>query len=360
MSMDRRDFLKVAAGSGAVVAGLGLAACSGNDAGSGSTAGSAAAPASDYKVTMVTDMGGVNDQSFNQSAWEGLQQLKDDYGIEVSYTESKQESDYATNLDRAVDAGNNLVWGIGFAMAEAIMTAAQQNSDVSFAIVDNSWADDEYPDNLTGVMFRAQEPSFLVGYIAARTTKTGKVGFVGGIGSNIIDQFEWGYKAGVAYANAEKGTKVTVDTQYLESFTDAALGKATAQRMYTDGCDIVFHAAGNAGNGVIEAAGDADKLVIGVDQDQAHLDPDHVLTSAMKNVNNAVEEISKQAADGENIGGQTIELGMTDDAVGIPKDNPLMDKDVYDAAIALEDQIKSGDIVPPATEDDYKTYAASL
>ena len=154
---------------------------------------------------MVTDTGGVNDQSFNQSSWEGLQSFeKNNKGAKVSYLESKQESDYATNLDKVVDGGNKLIWGIGFAMSDAILNAAKSNPDVNYAIVDNSYGD-KTPANVTGVMFSAQEPSFMVGYIAGKTTKTNKVGFVGGIKSGIIDQFQYGYQAGVLYAAKELG-----------------------------------------------------------------------------------------------------------------------------------------------------------
>jgi basic membrane protein A len=146
-------------------------------------------------VCMVTDTGGVSDQSFNQSSWEGLQSFEKKSGAKVSYLESKQETDYATNLDKAVDADNKLIWGIGFAMADAVSNAAQANKDVSYAIVDNSYGD-KTPDNVTGVTFRAQEPSFIVGYIAARTTKADRVGFVGGIKSPIIDQFQYGQGMG--------------------------------------------------------------------------------------------------------------------------------------------------------------------
>jgi basic membrane protein A len=195
----------------AVTMAASVTACGSNAGTTSSAAASAAASSAaesnaestpakkDFKIAMVTDTGGVNDQSFNQSAWEGLQKLSADTKAAVKYSESKQESDYATNLDKAADDGNNLIWGIGFAMADAVVNSAKQNPDISYAIVDNSYGD-KTPSNVTGVMFRAQEPSFLVGYIAAKTTKTGKVGFVGGMTGNIIDQFEYGYKAGVAYA----------------------------------------------------------------------------------------------------------------------------------------------------------------
>lgn len=337
-------------------------ACSNGGAASSAAAGESSAATSaaktDFKVSMVTDTGGVNDQSFNQSSWEGLQQLKTDTGADVSYTESKQESDYATNLDKAVDDNNNLIWGIGFAMGDAILNSAKANPDVQFAIVDNAYS--ETPSNLTAVVFRAQEPSFLVGYIAAKTTKTNKVGYVGGIKSDVIDQFEYGYKAGVAYGAKEAGKQVEVVAQYAESFSDSAKGKAIASKMFSGGCDIVFHAAGNVGTGVIEAAKEAKKYAIGVDKDQAYLAPEYVLTSALKKVDKAIEEVSKDIMDGKKTGGTTISLGVAEDAAGIPEEHKLMGDDTYNAAIALQQQIKDKKLVPPANEADYKTFVEGL
>jgi len=356
----------------AVVMAASATACA-----SGTTASSAAAAASStaaaeskaeasstaaqkaFNVAMVTDTGGVNDQSFNQSAWEGLQQFGKDTGASVKYTESKQESDYATNLDKAADDNNSLIWGIGFAMADALTNAAKSNPDISYAIIDNSYGD-KTPSNVTGVMFRAQEPSFLVGYIAAKTTKTGKVGFVGGMTSGIIDQFEYGYKAGVAYGAKELGKKITVDAQYAESFSDSAKGKAIATKMYSDGCDIVFHAAGGVGVGVIAAAKEANKYAIGVDKDQSSLAPKNVLTSAMKLVSKAIELVSKDAKDGKEIGGTTYTYGLTEDAVGIPTEHTLMGDATYNAAVALEAKIKDKTITPPATKEDFAKFVAGL
>ncbi|WP_370873231.1 BMP family ABC transporter substrate-binding protein [Olsenella profusa] len=350
--MNRRTFVGSAAAAAALV---GLAGCGGSSSDSGSDS---SATSSSYKIEMVTDTGGVSDQSFNQSSWEGLQQLQQDKGWTVSYLESRQESDYKTNLDKAVDDGANLVWGIGFAMADAVESCAQTNPDVQFAIIDNGY--DDPSANLTGVMFRAQEPSFLVGYIAARVSTSGKVGFVGGISSNIISQFEWGYKAGVAYANKKEGLNVQVTSQYAESFSDAAKGKSIAQKMLSNGCDVVFHAAGGCGTGVIEAAKEAGKYAIGVDRDQAYLAPDNVLTSALKLVNKAIIEVSEGLQSGEDKGGANVELGLKEDAVGIPEDHHLFSDEIYDKAISFEDLIKDGTITPPATEDDYNTFASTL
>ena len=358
--MKKKRFMGLATAAMAGAVALAVAGCGGAPATSGSDAGSASTGSADYKVKMVTDMGGVNDQSFNELAWDGLQKLEKDTGIPTGYTESKQEADYATNLDKAVDDGNNLVWGIGFAMAEAIQSAAKTNPDVNFAIIDNAYAEDDLTDNLTGVTFKTQEPSFVAGYIAAMTTETGKVGFVGGMKSDVLETFRWGFKAGVDYANKEAGKDVQVIDQYIESFTDAAKGKAAGQKMYSDGCDIVFACAGNAGNGVIEAAVDADKMVIGVDKDQYDLAPKNMLTSVMKNVDQAVIEVSTEASKGEEIGGKNIVLSAQDDAVGISEHHDLMSEDTYKAATDLFQQIKDGKITPPGTEADYNEYVKGL
>lgn len=313
---------------------------------------------SDFFVAMITDTGGIKDQSFNQSAWEGLEKLNQDTGVEVKYIESKQASDFVTNLNNLGDNGANLLWGIGYACADAILEAAQTNPELSYAIVDNAY--EETPANVTGVMFRAQEPSFMVGYIAGKTTTTDKVGFVGGIQSGLLDQFQYGYEAGVQYAAKELGKDITVSVQYAESFSDAAKGKAIAAKMYTDGCDVVYHAAGGTGTGVIEAAQEADKWVIGVDRDQAYLAPENVLTSALKLVGKAVYNVSKEAIDGKEIGGKTYTFGLKEECVGIPEENPNLAADVYTDTLAIADKIIAGEITPPESKDAFDKFVSGL
>lgn len=337
-----------------------LAACGGSNSDAGSDAGGDAAEAS-VKIEMVTDTGGVNDQSFNQLAWAGMQQLKSENGWEISYIESKQDADYMTNLDKAVDDGANLVWGIGFAMGEAVNTAAEQNPDVQFALIDAT--NDNGAPNLTGVLFRAQEPSFAVGYIAARMSQKGKVGFVGGITSETIQGFEYGYYAGIEYANKERGTSVSYVGQYAESFGDAAKGKSIATKMIDDeGCDVLFHAAGGTGVGMLEACNEKGVWSIGVDQDQAVLFPDYttIITSALKKVDEAVISVSNGLMDGSITGGDNIVLGASEDAVGIAETHDKLPDEIYNDALAVLDKIKSGEIVAPATEADLKTFVASL
>lgn len=357
----RRGFVRGVGASVAAAAVAGLAGCSSDDDSDATAAdddSTSEASGSDVTVEMVTDTGGINDQSFNQLSWAGMQQLEEENGWNVGYLESTQESDYQTNLDKCVDDGCALIWGIGFAMADAVATCAEQNPDVQFAIIDN--ANPSGASNITGVEFRAQEPSFLVGYIAACFSTTGKVGFVGGISSDVIDQFEFGYKAGVAYANAQNGTSVEVQAQYAESFSDSAKGKSIAQAMFANDCDVVFHAAGGTGTGVIEAASEAGLYAIGVDMDQNYLAPDNVITSALKRVDVAVVDVSNQIISGGLEGGSDITLGLTEDCVGIPEDHEIIGDDIYNAAIELEDLIASGDIVPPASEEELEEFEASL
>ncbi len=337
-----------------VLAGLmvfGAAACSSNDNKNNSS----------FSVAMVTDVGGVKDESFNQSAWEGLESAKADYGIKVSYLESVQESNYGPNLDKLTDEGHNIIWGIGFMMADAVLNAATINAEQNYAIVDSAYTDT--PANLTGVVFKAQEPSFLVGYLAARTTKTNKIGFVGGIKGEVIDQFEFGYRAGVAYANKEKGTNVEVVVQYANSFADDAAGKAIATTMYTEGCDIVFHAAGYVGKGVFEAAKEMNKLVIGVDRDQSDLAPDNTLTSSLKLVGKAMKDVSKKLLDGEKIGGKTLVFGLKEEACDFANNEStkkLATEEAISATTALKAKIIDGTIVVPANEADFDLYVAGL
>ncbi len=309
-----------------------------------------------FKSAMVTDVGGINDQSFNQAAWAGMQKLRDNNEVQIAYIESKQESEYATNLEVMADQNNDLIWGIGYAMGEAIISAAQKSDDINFAIIDNSY--ENTPENVTGVRFKTQEPAFLVGYIAALTTKTNKLGFVGGQAGVVIDQFEYGYRAGINYAEKELGKTITLISQYADSFTDSAKGKAIANKMYSDGCDVIFHAAGAVGSGVIESAKDNNKYVIGVDCDQSYMAPDNVLTSALKNVDIAIEQVTLKLKNGENIGGHTFIFGLNENGVGIPENYELMGKETYDKAIKVKEKIQNAEIVPPQNKQEYSNFKA--
>ncbi|MBS4537776.1 BMP family ABC transporter substrate-binding protein [Clostridium sp. D2Q-11] len=324
-----------------------------NDTDEGTNEGTDNGDGEKIKIAMVTDFGGISDESFNQSAWEGLQRAQEELEIKATYKESEKEADYGPNLENLLDEGNDLIWGIGFNMSKDIEEAAEKNPDQKYAIID--FAYDDTPENLVGVVFEANQASFLVGYIAGKMTETNKVGFVGGVEGNVIDGFDYGFHAGVKYANPD----AEVIRQYAESFVDSTKGKAIANSMYQDGADIVFHAAGGVGNGVIEAAKEQDKWAIGVDRDQSDLAPENVLTSAVKRVDIAMFDIAERLQDGKFPGGETIVYGLDDDGVGIA---PTSDKHVPEDILAEVEEIKQsiidGEIVVPYNEDTYEEFEA--
>jgi basic membrane protein A len=273
------------------------------------------APAAKIKVGMVTDVGGVNDNSFNQSAWEGLQLFGKESGSDVKYLQSKGDADYLTNLNTFAKDNYNLTWGIGFLMGDAIKTVAGQNPKTNFAIIDNVV---EAP-NVESVTFSENEGAFLVGVIAGLTTKTNKIGFVGGMKIPVIARFEAGFIAGVAAVNP----KAKVSVNYTGEFTKPDLGKAAAKTLYDAGADIIFPAAGATGDGVFNEAKARLKKskvwVIGVDKDQSLTFGDDItLTSMMKRVDKAVALISKNLVEGKFQGGKVTLLGLKEDGVGIP------------------------------------------
>ncbi len=315
----------------------------------------------DLSVGFVTDEGGINDQSFNQGVHEGLLKAEKDLGIKQSYQESKVAADYAKNMDTLLDADNDLIVAAGFKLADDVEKKAKENPDVNFLIVD--YAYDDAPDNLTGIVFQAEQPSFLVGYIAGRTTETNKVGFVGGQEGNVISGFDYGYEAGVKYAAKELGKEITVTKQYVGNFSDVPKAKSITQTMFNGGCDVVFHAAGDAGTGVIEAAKEAGKWAIGVDKDQNELAPDNVLTSAMKRADVAIYNILKDMSEGKDFpGGQTITYSLKDgDAVDIaPSSNKNVKPEILEEIPKLKDKIIKEEIKVPYNAETFKEFEKTL
>lgn len=347
--MSRNWFMKAAA----LVLSVGILAGCGGAANQGPQGGENQTPAGQteqFAVGMVTDLGGLNDQSFNQSAWAGLQRLKDEKGFKVQAVESKRQEDYDPNFQVLVDQEYDLVWGIGSLMGDAIKKKAEELPDTMFAIVDS----DVTAPNLAGITFREEEGSFLMGVIAAKTTKTGKVGFIGGMDIDVIHHFEAGYKAGVKATDPN----VEVVTVYSGTFTDSNKGKSDALAMYGQGVDIIFHASGNTGTGVIEAAKEQNKYAIGVDQDQNYLAPDNVISSMMKDVKGAVYDISLAAAEGKFPGGQVTVLGLKEGRVGYA-DSTLWDKmpeGTKDLVDKWADAIRTGKVTVPNSREALESW----
>ena len=314
------------------------------------------AKAAPLKIGMVTDVGGVNDQSFNQSAWEGLVKTKKELGIKTSYLDSKQDADYPANLETLFDAKNDMIWGIGFKMSDAILIAAKQNPKQKYGIIDYSYGD-KTPKNVVGVMFKAEEGAFLAGYIAAKMSKTGTLGFIGGMSVPIIHSFQYGFKAGAKYANKN----ITLLEQHAESFTDAAKGKAIANQMISKGADVIFHAAGAVGDGVIEAAKEKGKMAVGVDRDQNYLAPKSVITSSMKRVDNAVYSVVSDLNKGIFKGGTTVEYGLKDGAVDIaPSTSKMIPAILLEDVANMKKEIIAGKIKIPTTSSAYAAFVKTV
>ena len=224
----------------------------------------------DFRVVVVLDSGGVDDKSFNQSSWEGVQKFLTDNNLDAStasYLSSKADgSDYVSNLETA-SADADLVIAVGFLFGDALQEVAAKHEDVEYLFID-AGLENPLP-NVHSATFSEEEGGFLVGLIAGSRSKedgSNRVGFIGGVDNNpVINAFHAGYEAGVWEANPE----ATVAIEYAASFDDTAKGSSLATKLYSEGANIIFHAAGNVGNGVIsEAKNHEDKWVIGVDRDQ--------------------------------------------------------------------------------------------
>ena len=340
--------------SAAMIFGLAACGASSDSGNAGQSAGStenAAAEAttdkSDFKIGLVTDTGGVNDQSFNQSAWEGLQAVEDEYGVTVNYLESSGDADYVPNITSFMDEDYDLIICVGYMLADATRQCAEANPDQKFAIIDDSSCSDL--DNVTCLMFKQEQASYLVGYVAGLMTKTNNIGFVLGNASETMLLFGYGYIAGATDAYPD----IKVQQYNAASFADAAGGKTAATTMVTNGADIIFHAAGGTGVGVIDGCKEAGIYAIGVDSDQSYLAPDTIITSAMKRVDVAVETVCKEAIDGTVKGGvETYEL--SNGGVDIAPTTTLLPDDVVSQVEDVKQKIISGEITVPSSQAEFE------
>ena len=271
------------------------------------------------KVTLVLDEGGVNDQSFNQSSWEGALQAKEKYDVDINYIESKQESDYETNIETAIDNESDLVIGVGFKLTDAIKEASENYPEQQFAIIDGTY--DEVPKNVQPILFNEQEAGYTVGLIAGKMTKTNKVGFIGGMDIPSVTNFLVGFEKGLKEVNPS----IEILSQYANSFTDAAKGKAIAQQMIKNNADIIFTAGGGVNNGAWEACSENNIKAIGVDMPSNQFMPNTILTSALKNVGTGVELTIKDLVEGNFEGGKAKIYDLSNGGVGFEKTNLLSD-----------------------------------
>ena len=299
--------------------------------------------ATKIKIGMVTDTGGINDQSFNQSTWEGLSALPTDE-FEIAHLVSKTDADYDTNIQTFIDDGYDLILCTGFKLAEATKKAAEANPDQKFAIIDDASID---LPNVACLMFAQEQASYLVGIVAGMASESGVVGYVQGMVSENMNLFGIGFIEGVLSVNPDAEV-----LQYnANSFGDVAAGSAAVKNFVTKGADVVYHAAGGTGAGVITGCQENGIYAIGVDADQSYLAPETVITSAMKRVDIAAQDISKAVKDGTFKGGITM-YDINNGGVDVAPTQDLLTEDMIAAVEAAKADLQSGAIVVSTTSAD--------
>ena len=286
---------------------------------------------------IVFDMGGKFDKSFNEAAYQGMERWKKETGKQYLEFEISNESQREQAIRRMAERGASPIIGIGFGQASSIEKVAKEFPKLQFAIIDMVV---NLP-NVQSVVFKEQEGSFLVGAMAAIASKTGKVGFVGGMDIPLIRRFQCGYEQGVKFANAKAQVFSNMTGTTGAAWNDPARGGELAKAQFAKGADIVFAAAGGTGMGVYQAAKDSGKLAIGVDSNQNHLQPGTMLTSMVKRVDLAVYNVSKGHKPGVS------DLGLKEGGVDYAMDThnaALVSADMKKKVEAAKADIISGKI----------------
>jgi len=349
---------------------LALAACGGGGtaeepaADAPAAEGSEAAPseaaggggAADVRAAMVTDVGGLGDNSFNDSAYAGLQRAEEELGISIEVLESGAPTDYVNNLTQLAESGFSPVFAVGFLMTDAVNEVAPQFPDTQFALIDSV----AEATNVANLLFEEQQGSYLAGVVAGlmtqqdtefTTAEAATVGFLGGQESPLIRKFEAGYAAGVQSVCPDCQILVEYAGTTPEAFNDPARGQEIAIAQNDQGADIIYHASGATGNGLFEAATDRGFFAIGVDSDQAAIVPDApILTSMLKRVDNAVFASVEAALDGSFPAGETITYGLEDEGVDLAEFGAFSDvvpQEVVDAVEEARTGIVDGTVEVP-------------
>lgn len=316
-------------------------------------------------VAFITDTNGVDDRSFNQSAWEGMVEWGEENNLKrgntgYQYFQSSNESDYIPNIDQALNAGFQTVFGIGYKLVAAIEEQAIANPKINFVMVDEVI---ENVDNVVSATFKSNEAAYLAGLSAAHTTTSNKVGFLGGVQVGVIEEFDAGFRQGVADGAKALGKEIQVTSQYAGAFDAPDKGRTIAQAMYATGIDIIYAAAGATGNGMFQEAKsinesqDKKVWVIGVDRDQTEegnykkdgKEDNFTLTSTLKDVGQAVKDLATKANEGTFPGGEHIVYGLEENGVGVTPGQLTAEtqeavetarQEIIDGIITVEDKLK--------------------
>src|SRR4051812_48199391 len=308
-------------------------------------AGSFSSLGAEFKVGLVLDRGGKDDKSFNSSAYEGAMRAKKEFAVFIKYVEAADDNAFEPSLRSFAQRDFDLIIGIGFAQKEAIRKVALQFPKRHFAIVD---AEVEAP-NVRCLTFEEHEGAFIVGAIAAMTSRTGKIGFVGGMDIPLIRRFEMGYEAGAKKINPN----ITVSANYVgissEAWNNPPKGKELALGQYESGADIIFAAAGASGLGVFDAAEEEKKFAIGVDANQNWTKPGLILTSMLKRVDEAVFTTIVEAKAGKFVGG-VKHFGLADKGIDYAVDQyneMILTPEVRKKAEEIKAEIIAGKLQVP-------------
>jgi len=305
--------------------------------------GMSAVAQADIKPAVVYDLGGKFDKSFNEGVWNGIQKFQNETGIEVMEFEVTNEAQREQAMRRMAERGATVILGVGFGQADAIATVSAEFPQTQFSIIDVSWLSG---DNLRQYAFKEHEGSYLVGVAAAKASQSGKVGFVGGMDIPLISRFACGYKGGVKSVNGNADVFENMTGTTPSAWNDPAKGAELTRSQIDRGADVVYHAAGGTGAGVIQAAADAGKLAIGVDSNQNGMAPGSVLTSMLKRVDVAAYNTFIDAYNGNFTSGVNI-LGVAEGGVDWALDDnnaSLITADIKDAVEAARADILSGKV----------------
>jgi basic membrane protein A len=303
---------------------------------------SSAALAADVKPAVLYDLGGKFDKSFNEGVFHGAEKFQKDTGVDFRDFEIQNDAQREQALRKFAKDGFSPIMTVGFAWETALKAVADEFPDTKFGIIDDVVA----KPNVQSVVFREQESSFLVGLLAAKTSKTGKVGFVGGMDIPLISKFECGYAQGVKYGASSDEVFANMTGTTPAAWNDPVKGGELAKSQIDRGADIVYAAAGATGQGVLKAAADAGKLAIGVDSNQDYMFPGKVLTSALKRVDVATYKSFMDAKNGAWTAGVQA-LGLKEGGVDYSYDEyntSLIPADVKAAVDAAKADIISGKI----------------
>ena len=317
----------------------------------------------DLKIGMVTDAGTIDDKSFNEGTWKGIEKAQKDLGVETSYLKPSgtTEAEYMKEIGNLYDTGYKFIVTPGYKFETAIFNAQDKYKDAKFVIIDGNPHNGDYnpvvKENTIAIFFAEEQSGFLAGIAAAVELKEGQFGFIGGMQIPAVQKFNWGFQQAIKYANENLGTKIELKAEnviYQGSFDNVAAGQQLAATMYDKGVKAIFTAAGGVGVGAISeakqrAANGKEAWIIGVDVDQYSEgiyegNKSIILTSAVKKIDTATFDMIKDELDGKFQGGKTLMFDVTNNGVGIPEENPNLKEDTTKKVDEVFGKVKAGEI----------------